>query len=235
MSGERKQILQQLRASLRAQGQQLRKMAEQTPGPNPTGPFVAPQPDLTAQFRAQLTALKGQAYLCPDHDAALATMRELLISHEAQQVLAWGLAVIPLAGLDQLLRELHLTLAPPQILGTADHAAALARLDPVPVGISGADAAVAESGTIIVVSGPAQGRLASLLPPVHIAVLPHERIARSLPDAFALLRQRYGDTLFRDHSNITLITGPSRTADIGGEVVLGMHGPAEVHVIIIQG
>jgi L-lactate dehydrogenase complex protein LldG len=233
MSGEREQILQRIRTGLSAHGNELREMAARTPGPNPAGPFVAPEPDLVEQFRAQFTLLRGYPHVCADNAEALAALREILTNHQATQVLTWDLAAIPLPGLEALLNELQIAQAPGQILGATDHAAAMARLGPVPVGISGVDAAVAESGTMIVVSGPGQGRLASLLPPTHVAIIPRDRIARSLPDGVALVRRRYGDALFRDHSNMTFITGPSRTADVGGEIVLGAHGPAEVHAIIV--
>jgi len=233
MSGEREQILQQLRAGLRAQGETLRAMAAQTPCPNPAGPFLPPQPDLVAQFCAVLTQLKCYPHVCADATAALAVIRKILTDHQATEVLSWSLTAVPLSGLDELLRTWHIALAPDLVRGVGARDTVYARLDPVPVGISGVDAAVAESGTMIVVSGVGQGRLASLLPPTHIAVLPRDRIVRALPDALALLRQRYGDALFRDRSNVTLISGPSSTGDVGGELVLGVHGPAEVHAVII--
>jgi L-lactate dehydrogenase complex protein LldG len=58
-------------------------------------------------------------------------------------------------------------------------------------------------------------------------------IVRSLPDAFRLLAARWGDDLMRRHSNVTLISGPSRTGDIEQTLTLGVHGPKEVHVVVI--
>jgi L-lactate dehydrogenase complex protein LldG len=69
---------------------------------------------------------------------------------------------------------------------------------------------------------------------MHIALLPATRIVRTLPDAFALLQTQFGAGLFGERSNITLITGPSRTADIELSLTLGVHGPREVHAVVIR-
>jgi L-lactate dehydrogenase complex protein LldG len=72
-----------------------------------------------------------------------------------------------------------------------------------------------------------QPRTASLLPPIHVAILRPEQILRGLDDLFALLAT--GDEL---SSAVTLITGPSRTADIELTLVVGVHGPQQLHVIL---
>jgi L-lactate dehydrogenase complex protein LldG len=89
------------------------------------------------------------------------------------------------------------------------------------------------SGTMLVVSGAGRGRVASFLPSMPMALLPVERIKRMLPDAFALLQSDFGAGLFRDRSNVTLITGPSPTADIELSLTLGVHGPRAIHAIVI--
>jgi L-lactate dehydrogenase complex protein LldG len=119
------------------------------------------------------------------------------------------------------------------LAGTSDRAERLQALEPAPICISGADAAIAESGTLLVMSGPGRGRLASLLPPIHIAILPVDCIVRSLPDAFALIAERWGPDVVHERANITLISGPSRTADIEQSLTLGVHGPKEIHVVIV--
>jgi L-lactate dehydrogenase complex protein LldG len=116
-------------------------------------------------------------------------------------------------------------------------AARAPRLQPVarpPVFFPGADAGIAESGTLVLRSGAGRGRLASLLAPVHIAVLRSAQIVRGLGAALALLQSRYGPDVFADSSNLTLITGPSRTGDIELTLTLGVHGPREIHVVLIE-
>ncbi len=97
-------------------------------------------------------------------------------------------------------------------------------LDSVPDGwsVTGCDCLVAQTGSIFVSTRSANGRAASVLPAMHLVVARREQIVPDLPAAFALLRQRYGR---RWPSALTLITGPSRTADIEKILVMGAHGP----------
>ncbi len=98
------------------------------------------------------------------------------------------------------------------------------------VGITGAFCAVADTGTLMLLSGPATAAVTSLLPETHIAVLPRERIVAFMEDAWALLR-REREQLPRA---VNFVSGPSRTADIEQTVTLGAHGPYRVHVIIVD-
>ena len=98
-------------------------------------------------------------------------------------------------------------------------------------GISGVFCAVAETGTLMLLSGPESHATTSLLPETHIAVVPAARIVRSMEDGWDLLRSERG-ALPRQ---VTFISGPSRTADIEMTLVLGIHGPYRVHVIVVGG
>ena len=99
------------------------------------------------------------------------------------------------------------------------------------VGITGAFCGIAETGTLMTLSGAARPASISLLPATHIVVLPAVRIVRTVEDAWALLRrERTGDILPRA---VNFISGPSRTADIEQTVTLGAHGPYRVHVLIV--
>jgi L-lactate dehydrogenase complex protein LldG len=95
------------------------------------------------------------------------------------------------------------------------------------IGVTGALWAVAETGTVAVSSSPPSGRAPSLLPPVHVAFVAAERI---VPSTAELFRRIASMTEFP--SNLVLITGPSKSADIGLELTLGVHGPAELHVVL---
>ena len=88
--------------------------------------------------------------------------------------------------------------------------------------------ALADTGSIVVVSGPGRGRIASLLPPVHIAVIGAEQLSPTL-STFLAANPAIADV----GSNVVAITGPSRTGDIEGTLVLGVHGPGDLHVIVI--
>lgn len=97
------------------------------------------------------------------------------------------------------------------------------------VGVTGAFAAIAETGTLVMASGEVTPPAMSLLPETHIAVLPASRIVDTMEDAFALLRAEKAAW----PRAVNLISGPSRTADIEQTVTLGAHGPYRVHIIIV--
>ncbi len=202
--------------------------------PHAWPPFVhPPQDDLPAQFAAELAKLEGYTHHCADDTQALDAIRVILQRHQPTGVVAWDRAQIGLPGLDTLLAELGAHVHDCDIIGF-ERAARLRALEPAPVCISGADAGIAESGTIVLRSGAGRGRLASLIAPVHIAVLRCAQIVRGLGAALALLQEQRGRDLFTDSSNLTLISGPSRTGDIELTLTLGVHGPREIHVVLID-
>ena len=96
------------------------------------------------------------------------------------------------------------------------------------VGITSADYALADTGTLVMIASPAEARLVSLLPPVHIAVVPCERLLTGLDELFTLLPHPAEQT-----SSMVLITGPSRTADIEQILVRGVHGPGQISVVLV--
>ena len=232
MSSGRERMLASIRASLGRSGAAL--AAEATRAPHAPPPFVHPaQDDLPAQFVAELERLEGRAHRCADDEAALETIWGLIERAGATSAIAWGREQIGLRGLGAMLDNLGVQLLDGDIRAAGDRPSQLQTLQPALVCLSGADAAIAESGTLVLRSGPGRGRLASLLAPVHIAVLRADQIARGLGEALALLQQRHGPDIFADSSNLTLISGPSRTGDIEQTLVLGAHGPRELHVVLI--
>lgn len=103
------------------------------------------------------------------------------------------------------------------------------------IGISGANFAVAESGTLVIVSNEGNARLVTALPPVHIAVVTTEKFVETLEEAVTLLKAlTIASSGRRLTSYVTFITGPSSTTDIEKEFVVGVHGPQEVHIIILD-
>jgi L-lactate dehydrogenase complex protein LldG len=96
------------------------------------------------------------------------------------------------------------------------------------VGITSADYALADTGTLVMLSGPQEARMISLLPPAHIAVVPRARILTGLDELFSLLPNPAELT-----SSMVLITGPSRTADIEQILVRGVHGPGLLTVVVV--
>ncbi len=99
------------------------------------------------------------------------------------------------------------------------------------VGITGCFCAVAETGTLMLLSGPDTFSSAALLPETHVAIVPESRVVGSIEDAFALAKKERGEL----PRATNFISGPSRTGDIEQTIVLGAHGPYRVHVILIAG
>jgi len=98
------------------------------------------------------------------------------------------------------------------------------------VGVTGCFCAIAETGTLMLLSGPDTPPGASLLPETHIAIVNSNRIVRGMEDAWELLRAERPGALPRA---INFVSGPSRTADIEQTVTLGAHGPYRVHIILL--
>ncbi|RIK41636.1 MAG: [Fe-S]-binding protein [Chloroflexi bacterium] len=103
------------------------------------------------------------------------------------------------------------------------------------LGISGANAAIAETGTIMIVTNEGNSRLVTTLPPVHIAILGVDKIVPSLDDAMAIVKvlPRSG-TGQKITSYVSFVTGPSRSADIELTLTVGVHGPKEVHIVLLD-
>ncbi len=103
------------------------------------------------------------------------------------------------------------------------------------VGISGANMAIAETGTIVLVTNEGNADLTTTLPPVHIALFGMDKLVATLEDAVSMLRMlpRSGTGQVMT-SYVNWITGPSRSADIEQSLTIGVHGPREVHCVILD-
>lgn len=99
-------------------------------------------------------------------------------------------------------------------------------------GISHAEAGVAESGTLVLASGPANPTTLAFLPETHIVVIAAADVAGDYEAALDLIRRRWGDAF--PPRAINFITGPSRSADIEQTMVLGAHGPRRLHILLVD-
>lgn len=175
-----------------------------------------PQPvlsgDLVGRFRVKAETLSSTVEAVPDLRAAPAAVARYVAAQ-------------------------HL---PPEIVMTPDvasldwaasgvRAVARAAHDVDRVGVTACFCAVAETGTLMLLSGPDSPATVSLLPETHIALVDTSRIVATMEDAFALLRAERGEI----PRAINFVSGPSRTGDIEQTIVLGAHGPCRVHLILI--
>ncbi len=100
------------------------------------------------------------------------------------------------------------------------------------LGLTGSDYAIAETGSVVLAAGQGVSRIVSLVPPVHVAVVEQGSVVPGLDEMFTLLRRDYGEEDWTSYVNI--ISGPSRSADIEYTLVTGVHGPGEVHLVLLD-
>lgn len=181
---------------------------------HPVGPLPPIEAELVARFRARAEAMQSTTDLVERlADAPAAVARYLKANILPTEGCVW-----------------------PQ-LAALDWTGAGLRLDPRgaqdrdPVGVTGAFAALAETGTLMTISGPETPATASLLPETHIAIVPVERIVPRMEDAWELARRELGQL----PRAVNFISGPSRTGDIDQTIVLGAHGPYRVHMVLVAG
>ena len=98
------------------------------------------------------------------------------------------------------------------------------------LGITGVFCAIAETGTLVILSGADTPTATTLLPDTHVAIVSANRIVDTMEDAFALVRKERGSV----PRAINMISGPSRTGDIEQTIVLGAHGPFRVHILVVD-
>lgn len=207
----RDRILGRIRDALGAPGPRIEV-------PRASRPAVAG--DLVERFCRKLADVHGESALVQDLDAA-----GELVAARLQQRQARTLAMGGGADMQALAAALRargfVTLA--EDAATDDLLAADA-------GLTSAQFGIAETGTLALDDAAARARRASLLPPLHVALLRTARLRATLDEA--LQEAAAGG---RPSHALTLITGPSRTADIELQLVVGVHGPRELLVVLLDG
>lgn len=187
-------------------------------------PKGSPDPDLirdpVARFLQELGALGGHGARVEDLGEAQDYVVSLVRERGARALVRWDDAELegfdaPLAGEGvavSVWRDLE------------DFRAVAGRAD---VGLSTASWAIAETGSLVLESGPGRGRSVTLLPPTYVAVVRAGRILGTVHEAIS----KY--SAGRLPSNVCFHTGPSRSGDIEMSLVTGMHGPGDVHVVVV--
>jgi L-lactate dehydrogenase complex protein LldG len=201
-------ILSRLRAA-----QRTAQLPEMPSTPRALTPATAPAAECLVRFRQELDALGVENHLEDSAAAVRERVRGLLAG---KRVLSWDAAQLPYE-LGALLPELAVTYAgePRDVQAQAE------------IGLTGCHAAIAETGTLALLSGPGRSRTVSLLPPAYLAVVRRADLLFSMGEFFQGQAQALAGA-----ANCTLVTGPSRTADIELTLTLGVHGPGKVTVVI---
>jgi L-lactate dehydrogenase complex protein LldG len=172
-------------------------------------------------FQARAEAVSATVHRFPGKLAALEFIFKTLdaegVSSEPNCHAVWA----PCRFLDGLDRERIGALPGIHLAVTRDLAAT------AKVGISQVDLAVADTGSLVVASAAVEQRLVSSLPLVHIAIA---ATSEMVPDLASVLRRLSP----KDHAYLTLITGPSRTADIERVLTIGVHGPERLYIVFVD-
>lgn len=219
----RTQILDSLRRSLRRGPLEgaARQAVEQRLADPPRGPAVA---------RADLPQAGKVALFCQWADANDATVARVAAADVPGEVAAYlarnnlpsEAAMAPSPQLDRYDWSSQRMLALRRGRGEARDQ----------VSITGAFAGIAETGTLVMTSGPGHPVSLNLLPDTHIVVLREDDIVGGYEDVWSRLRTRYGkDSMPR---TVNTITGPSRTGDIEQTIELGAHGPRRMHIVVVR-
>jgi L-lactate dehydrogenase complex protein LldG len=191
---------------------------------------IGPRAEDIARFCRELETLAGIVHSAATVDDIVRIVAGIAETQPTRGVLAWSDAELGVPGLHEALGAAGLTLVDPLV----DHKGPrreeqVAALAAASIGLTGADAGLWLTGSIIVTSGPGRPRLASLLTPVHVTLLRRSTLVDALPTLIAARPD-----LITRGSNFICITGPSRTADIEHTLSRGVHGPGEVHVVLLD-
>lgn len=201
---------------------------------------------LAQRFGAELAKLHGSYQIVESMaEARMALINQLLtwkaaeeesrkgqrlVTRQENSILSWQPDTLPVTAVEEALRDMGFQLVTPSDLRSAESREAIRFIR---FGITGVEAAFASTGSLLVASGSATNRVASLLPFRHIALIPFERL---YPTSESWLQeQRSNGTLvnfLRQHANVVMISGPSKSADIELNLTLGVHGPKFVHAIL---
>ncbi len=174
--------------------------------------------DQVALFAERAANLRVGFHAVPDAAAAHAVLRDLAVKHGWQRVASHA---------DALATPACAALGLPTMLTTRGYDRDA--LEACDVGITGCEALIAQTGSVLVTSRSSGGRALTCLPPHHVVLASADQLIADLPGGYALLRAKYGNDW---PTFMGLISGPSRTGDIERILVLGAHGPKQLTVIM---
>ena len=178
--------------------------------------------DPPGRFLEEIEAVGGHGFRVADEGEARDLVLSMVRERGAGSVIRWDAPELDALKVDSLLADTGVEVTVWRDL--PDFREVTARAD---VGVSTADWAIAETGSLVLSSGPGRGRSVTLLPPAYVAILPVGRVLGTVAEAIG----RYAGG--RLPSNVCFHTGPSRSGDIEMSLVSGMHGPGDVNVILI--
>jgi L-lactate dehydrogenase complex protein LldG len=183
---------------------------------------IEPRPEsLVELFKQSLEVVSGHCIIAHGEREVVDALTRTITRLQQTKHRARSIAISDAPMVDRLIRQTDLEI---DELAVAPDAHEVFRFD---VGISTAQAAIAETGTLVLDASAERHRFVSLVPPVHIAIIESAWIYHTLGEALAFVH-RNGQI----NPSITFVSGPSRTADIELTLAIGVHGPQELYVIV---
>jgi L-lactate dehydrogenase complex protein LldG len=179
--------------------------------------------DLPTRFLEELEAIGGYGRRVSSPEEVREYVVSLALEKGAELLVRWAVEELERLGVDDPLKQAGVEVAAWSDL--EDFRKVAARAD---VGLSTAEWAIAETGSLVLASGPGRGRTVTLLPPTYLAVVAVEKVLSTVPEA---IEKYTGDG--KVPANVCFHTGPSRSGDIENSLVAGMHGPGDVHVVLV--
>jgi len=239
----REEIIQQIRKAL---GRPLGDTPVTGESALPPAPLlgvlpITPPEELLPKFEAELTKVAGVAHRAADRQGLEETLRTILSQANAASVVLSRNPLLAELALEPLFRNWGMGVSVWQasrevdalgsdgstkVFGEASFAAQ--------VGITGVEFALAETGSLIVTSWTEGAQLASLAPPVHVALYRRPQLAASLDEVLERLTHGGAPGQALPGRSLVFITGTSRTADIEQILIRGVHGPGELHAVLVE-
>lgn len=178
--------------------------------------------DPPARFLQELEAVGGHGRRVSNLEEAREYIVSLVRERDAKLLVRWDEEELERLGVDGPLKEAGVEVVAWRDL--EDFREVAARAD---IGLSTAEWAIAETGSLVLTSGPGRGRTVTLLPPTYVAVISAEKVLRTVPEAI----EKYAEDGVP--ANVCFHTGPSRSGDIEMSLAIGVHGPGDVHVVLV--
>ncbi|HVU89362.1 MAG TPA: lactate utilization protein C [Pirellulales bacterium] len=225
---KREEFLARVRSAAEA-GRAYRVHADATI-PNSAG-YVGAGDDLPGQLAVEITAVGGQATVVDDLPAAREVLSTLIEQYRPKTALCWQHPVLERLAVDSFLAERGIARLTHDGLAALPPNEQRQRILAADIGITSVTFAIAETGSLVMMSEPGRERLASLLPPVHVAIVERSQILPDLFDLFTEVQRAGYENL---PSNLAFITGPSKTGDVEFTLTTGVHGPGKWHVIVVR-
>jgi L-lactate dehydrogenase complex protein LldG len=209
VSSAKENILKKIRKAL----------TQSTPLPFPksegaSSVFTQSAQELEIEFAEQLTLLQGRFVFCLDYREVAEQLKSIITSNK------WKNIFCRESELGGQLRAAGFDTFAPVDLAVCDAA------------ITGCEFLVARTGSIVMSSAQQSGRTTSVYAPVHICIAHSSQLVYDIKNGLEMMKTKYGNSL---PSMITFASGPSRTADIEKTLVVGVHGPKEVFVFLVDG